>query len=262
MSGTFNVGGIPSLFKKITFEGSTGTGRINLPDAGTTAADGIQFGTGNSNIYRSGANSLTCDGNFQATTKLVTSTLSTPGNPLTIDRAIVYTPINLTGSQATSAFNLTQTWNTTGSPTLIFANVLHSASGASSLLMDLQFASISRFSVSKGGGVSLQELNVLNEGKIISSNSNYSGLQLCAQGTSGGSNVRITQTIGTVAANTSAILQIESTTKGFLPPRMTATQASAIASPAEGLLLYVTDTNGTFLVKGWWGYNGATWQQL
>lgn len=66
--------------------------------------------------------------------------------------------------------------------------------------------------------------------------------------------------VSTVAA--SAQLEITSTTKGFLPPRMTATQASAISSPAEGLLVYVTDTNGTFTSKGWWGYNGTTWEKL
>ena len=68
--------------------------------------------------------------------------------------------------------------------------------------------------------------------------------------------------IGTSTPNTSARLQVDSTTKGFLPPRMTATQASAIVSPAEGLLLYVTNTNGTFTTKGWWGYDGATWKKL
>lgn len=60
----------------------------------------------------------------------------------------------------------------------------------------------------------------------------------------------------------SAALDITSTTTGFLPPRMTATQASAISSPAEGLLVYVTDTNGTFTAKGWWGWDGAAWQKL
>lgn len=62
--------------------------------------------------------------------------------------------------------------------------------------------------------------------------------------------------------NASAALTITSTTQGFLPPVMTATQGSAIASPATGLLIYVTDTNGTFTSTGWWGYNGATWEKL
>lgn len=67
---------------------------------------------------------------------------------------------------------------------------------------------------------------------------------------------------GTYIEKASAIVEISSTTKGFLPPRMTATQASAISSPAEGLMLYVTDTNGTFTTKGWWGWDGAAWQKL
>lgn len=68
--------------------------------------------------------------------------------------------------------------------------------------------------------------------------------------------------IGVKVPAASAKLDIVSTTQGFLPPRMTATQASAIASPAEGLLVYVTNTNGTFTSKGWWGYDGAAWQKL
>lgn len=60
----------------------------------------------------------------------------------------------------------------------------------------------------------------------------------------------------------SAAFQVTSTTKGMLPPKLTASEASAIASPAEGLMLYVTNTNGTFTSKGWWGFNGATWEKL
>jgi hypothetical protein len=41
----------------------------------------------------------------------------------------------------------------------------------------------------------------------------------------------------------------------------TATQASAL-TPYESLLIYVTDTNGTFTSKGFWGYTGAAWEKL
>lgn len=68
--------------------------------------------------------------------------------------------------------------------------------------------------------------------------------------------------IGSDTPPASAALAISSTTQGFLPPVMTSTQAGAISSPAEGLLIYVTDTNGTFTSKGWWGYNGAAWEKL
>ena len=50
------------------------------------------------------------------------------------------------------------------------------------------------------------------------------------------------------APDASAILDAESTTKGFLPPRMTTTQRNAIATPAEGLVLYNT-TSGALTVR-------------
>jgi uncharacterized protein (TIGR02145 family) len=59
--------------------------------------------------------------------------------------------------------------------------------------------------------------------------------------------------IGTVNPNTSAKLDVESTTQGFLPPRMTTTQRNAIASPAAGLTIYNTTVN----CLQWW--NGTIW---
>jgi len=41
----------------------------------------------------------------------------------------------------------------------------------------------------------------------------------------------------------SAALDVVSTTKGFLPPRMTTTQKNAIATPAAGLMVYDTTLN-------------------
>jgi len=49
--------------------------------------------------------------------------------------------------------------------------------------------------------------------------------------------------VGATSVNASAILDLNSTTKGFLPPRMTTAQVGAIASPAEGLVAYDTDTH-------------------
>ena len=47
----------------------------------------------------------------------------------------------------------------------------------------------------------------------------------------------------------SAKLQVESTTQGFLPPRMTTTQKNAITTPASGLVVYDT-TLGKLCVRG------------
>jgi len=46
---------------------------------------------------------------------------------------------------------------------------------------------------------------------------------------------------GSTGYDSSAILQADSTTKGFLMPRMTTTQKNAIASPATGLMVFDTD---------------------
>jgi len=59
-----------------------------------------------------------------------------------------------------------------------------------------------------------------------------------------------------VATNTSSLLQVNSTTRGFLPPRMTTTQKNAIVSPATGLQVYDT-TLGSLNV-----YNGTSWIAL
>ncbi|AYF43955.1 endosialidase chaperone [Halobacteriovorax sp. BALOs_7] len=55
--------------------------------------------------------------------------------------------------------------------------------------------------------------------------------------------------IGTTP-DASAALDVSSTSKGFLPPRMTSVQRNAIASPAEGLVVYDTDIQGIYVYKG------------
>lgn len=49
--------------------------------------------------------------------------------------------------------------------------------------------------------------------------------------------------IGTTGPSTAALLEVSSTTKGFLPPRMTSAQRNAIATPAAGLVIFNTTSN-------------------
>ena len=49
--------------------------------------------------------------------------------------------------------------------------------------------------------------------------------------------------VGTSSMNTSAAFQVESTTGGILFPRMTTTERNAIATPADGLVIYNTTDN-------------------
>src|SRR4051812_18434319 len=63
--------------------------------------------------------------------------------------------------------------------------------------------------------------------------------------------------IGTTTPNASAALDITSTTRGLLIPRMTTAQRNAIVSPANSLLIYQTDG-----VPGYYYRSGATWTLL
>ena len=60
--------------------------------------------------------------------------------------------------------------------------------------------------------------------------------------------------IGTATPNAAAALDITSTTTGFLPPRMTTAQRSAIATPTEGLTIYNTTLRCIefFTNNGWY----------
>lgn len=59
--------------------------------------------------------------------------------------------------------------------------------------------------------------------------------------------------IGSNTTESTAELQIDSTTTGLLPPRMTTTQRNAISSPATGLTIYNTITGRLE------HYNGTSW---
>ena len=65
--------------------------------------------------------------------------------------------------------------------------------------------------------------------------------------------------IPTTQIDPSAQLQVSSTTKGFLPPVMTQAQRNAIASPAQGLMIFCADcgVNGQPQF-----YNGSSWRNM
>ncbi len=74
--------------------------------------------------------------------------------------------------------------------------------------------------------------------------------------------------IGTTPPNASAKLDVFSSNKGFLPPRVTLTgtsDATTISSPVAGLLIYNTATAGTSpnnVTPGYYYFDGTKWQRL
>ena len=59
--------------------------------------------------------------------------------------------------------------------------------------------------------------------------------------------------IGTTSPDASAVLDVKSTNKGLLIPRLSSNARVAISSPAAGLMVFDTDTNS------FWYYNGTVW---
>lgn len=60
----------------------------------------------------------------------------------------------------------------------------------------------------------------------------------------------------------SAMLDITSTTGGLLIPRMNAAQRAAIASPANGLLVYQTNASAPIPAGHFWYFDGTDWNPL
>jgi len=58
------------------------------------------------------------------------------------------------------------------------------------------------------------------------------------------------------APDSSAMLDISSTERGILIPRMTLTERDAISNPATGLMVFIMDDNRFYV------YNGTTWEKV
>jgi hypothetical protein len=79
-------------------------------------------------------------------------------------------------------------------------------------------------------------------------------IQLCDDGLFKVTQQHVTSSFGD-AIHTSAKFQVDSTTKGFLQPRMTGTQRGNIGTPSTGLSVYDTTDNIPYF------YNGTAWKQ-
>jgi len=106
------------------------------------------------------------------------------------------------------------------------------------------------------------QVKFANNNRWIGPSELYAGVQIYAAASgsdviqmTAGQQVHISSAGGTTT-QTSSVLQVDSTTKGFLPPRMTTTQKNAIASPATGLQVYDTTLNQMSY------YNGTTWTNI
>jgi len=141
----------------------TTNGAVQL---GLSAANGFQVnvvtsGTANTNFVWTQAMLINLSGEVKLTPAANTSVLSTTG------------AYSLTGSNAQSLIDLAGTWNTTGNPTAIKLNITNTASGANSLLMDLQVGGTPEFRVTRTGNVvvngstSTYQMHVVGTGSLL-----------------------------------------------------------------------------------------------
>jgi len=89
----------------------------------------------------------------------------------------------------------------------------------------------------------------------LTSNTGYK-LDVAGTGRTSGLIVSNNIGVGTTTPDSKSILDLTSTTQGFLPPRMTNVQITGITSPPEGLTIYSTDAKTLVF------YNGTSWQKI
>lgn len=175
------------------------------------------------------------------------------------------------------------TW---ANPSILAANIIASGSVSASIdvgtgsltvtsgsksLMQVVNDGSTRFSgsISIGdpalNGLGLKLVNNYGGGTITFSNDGLGSISLTAPNNTitftGNYKFQSTPTGTSVA--TCAVLEASSTTRGFLPPRMTGAQAEAISTPLDGLMVFASSGNGSTITStGWWGYSGSLWRKF
>jgi hypothetical protein len=139
----------------IQFVNSTlgGGAALRISNGALGDVGGIQFGGTTSSfpaLKRSSASLQVRLADDSADAALSASTLTSTASTANTS-AIAASGYSLSGSSAVSMVDLAGTWDTTGVPTLIKANVTNTASGAGALLLDLQKGTTSQFKVDKDG---------------------------------------------------------------------------------------------------------------
>ena len=129
---------------------------MGITSAGALSISGnISSGSTSFSISSNGDSSYSSSSTTRITANASASTFAVVNTGLTS-----LTGQSLTGSSAIGLFELSQTWNTSGSPTAISLNITNTASGASAKLLNLKVGGTSMFNVDTSG-------NATTSGKVI-----------------------------------------------------------------------------------------------
>ena len=260
-TGQYNTGiGVNTLFGSTTTQGNTAIGNNALYSNGNTVTGlgAITGGSGYTNGTYTNVTMITIPAGGAAEFPVANITVS--GGAVT---AVTLVSGGAGVGQVTSLSATAAQIGGTGSGFSVLITSFNPGGNYSTAIGDSAAANQRRgnANIAVGPHVALPDTAAgkqLNIGNVIFGTGTYDGTSMSSTATS---DSRVS--IGTNTQPASAILTLSSTDKGFLPPRMTGSQAEAIASPAEGLIIYSTDGSGsTITSKGWWGYDGAAWKRL
>jgi len=216
----------------------------------TGGGSGLSLNKYGNSFYFSNTNSSGAHQNYAGMLQLSTGkwTIGSGNNPLgQLDVKVqvagnIGQVINLSNGQTADAFQINSYGNTGGDLFKVGAN------GYVNILQRLAIGTSST-------PVATLDVPGTSRMGVISNNyiNNYTNTHSVLQTFTGTSDVRFYGSIGmgTSSPDASSLIDMQSTTKGFLPPRMTTTERNAIASPANGLLIYnITDNQFQYYNSG------------
>jgi hypothetical protein len=206
----------------ITFNNASDTAKVAIKGSGSTSATTsllVQNSSATTTFYVDDAGNASANLKLSAPTVSGTSAVNAGANPYF--GAAINAGISGGGALATFQYG-----TTAGGAYLQFIRDGAAAGGISSSAFETYDLALGAGNFGSTLGIAIRPANI-------------GGVKI------GGSN-------STVVHVDSAILNVESTTKGFLPPRMTTAQKNLIASPAIGLQIFDTDLNRPCFYNGAW----------
>ena len=155
------------------------------------------------------------------------------------------------GPQDVAATGITETGEAAPGAAPLLLNLIHAVSGRAGI----------RWVVPTADGGVVAQLQAFRDAANPDVPGAAAGARLTFQ-TAGTGGVLDTMTlregrvgIGTVAPAPAAVLDLSSSTQGFLPPRLTSEERDAIPAPPEGLSIYNSTTKRTNV------FDGTAWQE-